>query len=180
MPKKITQDYVRSLFDYRDGELCWKKPVRAKGSLRFRAGTPGKDGYVYTTIKGIQYRNHRLVFLYHYGYLPENFIDHIDRDVSNNTIENLREVSASCNSRNANVQNRSRSRVAGVFWDKKQRRWIVQITFNKIRFPLGSSKDLIEAVALRYAGEQCLKWEECNASTSAKKVLTEYFELIKL
>lgn len=50
-------------------------------------------------VDGRMYRAHRLVFMYHHGYMP-NIVDHIDCDKTNNRIENLREASKSENGMN--------------------------------------------------------------------------------
>jgi len=67
---------------------------------------PGKQigylsntGYYATSHKGKQYLVHRLIWLYHYGYLPIE-IDHINRIRTDNRIQNLREVSRTENMRN--------------------------------------------------------------------------------
>lgn len=48
-------------------------------------------GYRQICYKNKLYLEHRLIFMYHHGYLPKE-IDHIDRCKDNNRIENLREV----------------------------------------------------------------------------------------
>ena len=67
---ELTQKYVRSLFNYRDGELYWKV-ARQGRKLGVPAGGISLDGYRVIRINGKLYRSHRLIFLYHHGYLPE-------------------------------------------------------------------------------------------------------------
>lgn len=88
--KIITQEYLHELFDYKEGNLYWKNDNRAKKIKGQLAGYINKDGYRAIRKDGKYYLAHRLVFMYHNGYLPK-FIDHIDRNKSNNLIENLRE-----------------------------------------------------------------------------------------
>lgn len=88
--------------EYRDGGLYWKKRPR-KASLVFvgdRVGSLDKDGYRKFSLRGRYYREHRVIFFMHHMYWP-TLIDHIDRDVSNNSIENLREATPKLNSRNS-------------------------------------------------------------------------------
>ena len=98
MTKKLTQKRLRERFYYdaSTGILYYKKPRKNKSV----AGYDDGRGYLLTIIDGERHYNHRLAWLYVYGYLPENFIDHINRNTLDNRISNLREVSATCNARN--------------------------------------------------------------------------------
>ena len=124
-------------------------------------------GYTSIMISGKNYRAHRLAWLYVYGYLPEHEIDHIDRDKSNNKIDNLRHVSCSCNKRNVGLRQDNTSGIKGVYWDKQSDKWRAQITANNKQHHLGLFTDFTEAVCTRLAAEQCLNWPSCDANTSA-------------
>ena len=172
----LTQERVRELFDYReDGSLIWKV---SRGSVRAGdvAGTLREDGYRTTKLGMEKHRNHRLVFLWHHGYMPENQVDHVDRNPENNRIENLREVGQVCNSRNSRVRADNSSGVVGVSWNVRVGKWqaYVMIT-NKMRH-LGYSSDFTEAVAHRLAAEQCLNWGGCHNSTSAFLHMQKYLK----
>lgn len=84
MVNMLDYDLIKKDFVYIDGELYRK------------CGTLNKNGYHNTKYKEKIYRSHRLIFFYHYGYLPK-CIDHIDGNKSNNKIENLREATYSQN-----------------------------------------------------------------------------------
>ncbi len=133
------QKQIRSLFDYRNGNLYWKvvrQGIR-NGGL---AGTVIEGGYRQVKIDGKSYYAHRLIFLYHHGYLPE-FLDHIDRNPLNNNIENLRKATYQENGRNQKKTKSyngkpTSSRFKGVTWFKQTRKWMAQITIE------GKSKNL--------------------------------------
>ena len=57
---------------------------------------------------------HRIIFQLHYGFDPSGQIDHIDRDGSNNSLSNLREVTSKINARNKSCQKRNKSGKTGV------------------------------------------------------------------
>ena len=160
---------VRALFDYReDGKLIWK--IKRSGTKKWKtAGAMHRNGYVVVTVAGKQYPAHRLIFLYHYGYLPEkgNELDHINRQRDDNRIENLREVSRQCNQRNTGNWETNTSGVKGItFVDNC---WRACIRVMNILTNLGSFDDFDEAVLTRLAAEQCLGWAGCDSSSPAYK-----------
>lgn len=59
-------------------------------------GYPNKDGYRRIKLDGKTYLMHRMIFLYHNGYLPP-VVDHEDRDTGNNSPNNLRNLSKAGN-----------------------------------------------------------------------------------
>jgi hypothetical protein len=140
------------------------------------AGTHRSDGYLNVMVDGKFYRAHRLIFLYHFGYLPENDIDHIDRCKTNNKIENLREVSHTCNARNSTQQNLTSSGVKGITWHKSRQKWLVHIMVHGAAKYLGIYSDFTEAVAYRLAAEQCLDWGSCDSSSPAYQFMEGYCE----
>jgi hypothetical protein len=171
----ITQERVRELFLYKDGSLFWQV-CRGHVSEGSMAGTPNKDGYLHVGVDGKHYKAHRLIFLYHFGYLPEHEVDHIDRDRSNNKIENLREVSRTCNMRNSTQRSRTSSGVKGLAWHKPTQKWLARIMVHSTRKHLGTYSDFTEAVAHRLAAEQCLNWGSCDSSSPAHQFMEDYCE----
>lgn len=72
------------LFIYDDGLLINKK----SGNIYCNED---RDGYIRVRISGREYRAHRIIWEMFNGPIPEGLlIDHIDGDVYNNRIENLR------------------------------------------------------------------------------------------
>ena len=131
------------------------------------AGCIRSDGYVTISIDRTIYLAHRLAWLYVHGYMPENDLDHIDQDPSNNQISNLREVSRSCNAQNSGNPKDNTSGVKGIYWHKQVGKWHVQITTNRRKAYLGIYDDFDDAVCARLAAEQCLNWGGCDSSSPA-------------
>ena len=81
-------------------------------------GSYDKDGYLIIKIKGKQYKAHRLVYAYFHGKFPSNEIDHINRNRTDNRIENLRDASRLENIANTQQKPNKETGVIGVYRDK--------------------------------------------------------------
>ncbi len=88
-------------------------------------------------IKGKLWLLHRLIYIYHFKSI-KNTIDHIDRDNTNNKIENLRDVSSSTNQLNRGKQINNTSGYKGVYLDKRRGNWVAEIKINYKKHWLGS------------------------------------------
>lgn len=108
----IAQETLIELFEYREGDLYRKKSI-AGWPAGIKIGSLHKSGYVSVRLAGSHYQLHRLVFLYHHGFLPK-YVDHINGEISDNRIENLREATVEGNTRNAKVKKTNRLGVKGV------------------------------------------------------------------
>ena len=168
MAETLTYEQVKKLFDYKEnGELIRKVWVHSSCKIGDTAGSLHFSGYFCTQVFGEQYYNHRLVWLWHYGYFPEHQIDHINRDKTDNRIENLREVTKTCNSRNTGNFCNNTSGVKGVFWYKKSQKWCASITVAGKTVNLGYYLEFLEAVCHRLAAEQAENWDGCDSSSPA-------------
>ena len=128
-PKDITfsQDLLHELFEYKDGQLY------RNGKL---AGGLHKSGYRQIKLNNKQYPAHRLVWVYHHGYIDTQYqIDHIDGNKDNNAIDNLRLVTA-----RENCYNRSKLKAKGYSWDKNNKRWHASIAIENALKYLGQFK----------------------------------------
>lgn len=143
----ITQELVCSLFDYRDGKLFWKNSGHGKTKGK-EAGTVSKNNYRHIHINYKQYFTHRLIFLYHNGYLPE-VIDHKDGNPLNNKIENLREATLSQNQYNRRIDCRNKTGVKNV--NKKGNKYRVVFTVMKKSRHYGYYDTIEEAAAVAKA-----------------------------
>lgn len=129
-----SQEHLNELFEYKDGELYRRKPC----------GTVDGSGYMQTGIKGKYYKNHRIIFMMHYGYVPD-YIDHIDGNPLNNRIENLRPATSSQNQYNTSIRSKNRSGVKGVSFDPSSKKWKARIGFDNKDILLGKFNTVEEA-----------------------------------
>lgn len=125
----MTQEKLKAIFDYHpDGFFIDKGNRRLKkdkGKL-IKGSINGSEGYLRFNAFGKYLAMHRMVFLYHHGYLPK-VVDHIDRNKLNNKIENLRESTLSQNRANSKLTSKNTSGYKGV--SKMRNKWRVQIEY---------------------------------------------------
>jgi len=165
----ITKDKLCEVLEYRKGKLYWKKNTGNKDFSGKVAGSKNHNGYIATVINNKRYFNSHLVWLMHHGYISENLLDHINRKRDDDRIENLREVSRSCNNRNAGLRKDNSSGVKGVSFHNGCEKWHAYINVGGRKRYLGKSDDFYEAVLLRLAAEQCIGWGVCEKGSSAHK-----------
>lgn len=149
----ITQSRLQELFSYENGNL-----IRANGSI---AGSVNKRGYRVICIDYKIYKAHRLVFLYHHGYLPDQ-VDHINGEKDDNRIENLRPADNSKNMMNRGALKNNTSGYKNVYWDKESGKWAVKVRLNRKLHNLGRFNDINSAIAAAHAGRNNLHGEYAN------------------
>jgi len=120
----LEQSLLQELFDYKNGQLVWKKkPSNLQHLIGMVAGCLHCSGYRNIKIGGISYPAHRLVWIYHYGSIDQNLqIDHINGIKDDNNIKNLRLVTAQ-----ENCYNRSNLNAKGYTWNKSMNKWQASI-----------------------------------------------------
>lgn len=126
MKEYPTQEYLKSILTYRDGMLYWKERLSSKGVVGKIAGSDVKSRhYRKIGINGKRYFTHRIIWIMLNGPIPSRMeIDHINRDHTDNRIENLRLVSRSQNSLNKNHKNIR----------KQGKGYLTRVTFNGILY----------------------------------------------
>lgn len=101
---------LRWAVDVRRGR-GYKILFKAKGDV---AGSVGK-GYSHVGLNGKIYKTSRVVWeMFNGGIGPHHDIDHIDGDIHNNSIGNLRKVTTALNARNSRRRCDNKSGTAGV------------------------------------------------------------------
>lgn len=111
-------------------------------------GYKRKDGYWLLSYGGKHILAHRVVWALNFGVIPEGMvIDHINRNPSDNRIENLRVVTQSANLMNVGVRSHCRSGEKFISLDVRTGRFSVRIR----RKSYGTYGTLEEAIAVRDA-----------------------------
>ncbi len=146
-------EYLAKKVKYIDGVLIWIDCVKA--SLNgTKAGRPDVNGYL--RIHGRSNRMiavHRLVYYLHHKTIPK-IVDHIDGNVSNNRIENLRAATFLGNAQNAKTPVTNTSGRKGVYFVKASKKWQASIRADgKLKY-LGIFNSFEEAVSARELGEK--------------------------
>jgi len=158
----ITQEKVKHLFDYhKSGSLVRKIYTSSNARVGSFVGCEGAEGYKLVRVDGKLYRVHRLIFLWHHGFLPE-YVDHIDTDVINNKIENLRRCSKSQNSCNGKMRINNTSGIKGVSWNKEKSKWMAKLCHKRKQMHIGYFSSIHEAEKAVRAARKKLHGEFAN------------------
>ena len=148
MTFQITQQRLKEVLTYDPctGHWTWlvdRKTGRGAGRVHIKAGSRAgaiahANGYRKIGIDGRRYWEHRLVFLWMTGEWPKNHVDHIDGDGGNNAWKNLRDVTRSVNMQNRKHATKSSlTGILGVTFNRNRKKWVAQITINKVPKGLG-------------------------------------------
>lgn len=126
---------LHELFEYKEGELYWKKkPSKyANNVAGEKAGMTASQGYWRIKVDGSTHFAHRLIYAMHNNGNCPDFVDHIDGDHMNNTIENLREATIVQNAQNAKLHATNKSGAKNVSWLPVKNCWRVLVSINKKR-----------------------------------------------
>lgn len=139
---------MEEYFEYKEGNLYWKNhPSRPSNNGR-KVGWPARRGYLVFCVLGKNMAVHRVIYWMHTGEWPE-VVDHIDGNILNNSIENLRAATASSNMMNSRKTTKpTASKYKGVLKGNKDN-WRARITLQGTRFNLGTFINELDA-ALAY------------------------------
>lgn len=109
--------------------------------------------YVQIRLFNKLYLAHRLAWFYAYGNWPENGLDHLDGNGTNNALSNLRDIPKDLNGRNSQKKRNNTSGVNGVYLQKQINRWVAEGHYtengvNKKKY-LGCFKNIEDAAKAR-------------------------------
>jgi len=127
-------NYVLTNFDYNpsSGELFRV----LTGGERAIAGTPC-NGYMRSKVKGALEYNHRIAWCHYYREQPPEFIDHINRVRTDNSIKNIRACTLSQNQSNRKLSSNSSTGFTGVCYVEKSKKYKATIYKNSKPIYLG-------------------------------------------
>ena len=139
----ITQQELKEALSYNKdtGTFTWIKTATVAGSKL-------NTGYISIKINQKRYVAHRLAWLYIHGDMPNNQLDHINRNKSDNRIENLRECNNAENSQNKiNPLSTNKSGYFGVSYykNRKLNPYVASIYANGTNTHIGCYNNPIDA-----------------------------------
>ena len=160
----ITQERLKELcyYDLETGIFTWLVLRRGSAKAGDIAGSKHPDGYWQLRIDGKRYLAHRLAWLYVYGVLPKNYIDHKDHDMINNKITNLRDVTKAGNNQNQikAMSNNQSTGLLGAHYHKKNNKYTSCISVNYKQIHLGCF-DTAEEAHSAYVNAKRIHHETC-------------------
>ena len=144
-------------YDRATGKLYWK--IRPSHVVKpgDEAGSVGTEGYVDVGFAGRLYKAHRIIWDMinpDDKLTPNHQIDHINHIRTDNRIENLRKVHHCDNAKNKSMRVDNTSGVAGVYYDRTNRKWRARIRASGTTICLGRYDSLEEAACARQKAEE--------------------------
>ena len=110
MRDKLTAEELRKSLSYDPSTGIFRRTSNSKV-----AGCTTAFGYRSISVMGVEYRSHRLAWLYVYGCWPDGQLDHINGIKDDIRIANLREATVIENQRNAKIRIDNTTGFKGVF-----------------------------------------------------------------
>ena len=133
-------------YDSNSGKLSWRN-----GPRKFRAaGNISDKGYLFIRLRKKSYYVHRIAYALYHNKMPENEIDHINRNRQDNRICNLQDVTKQENQHNRCVQWNNTSGTTGVYFNKQAQKWIASIYIDGKQTIVGRSICKLMASIVRH------------------------------
>lgn len=171
--EKLSTDFLKECLDYDSltGNFIWKVRPRShfkadwshrSWNLRWSGTVAGwkdrtshsKDEYYWKiSVNSVNYKAHRLAWVFITGEWPENVIDHINGNTLDNRSINIRSASDWDNATNQKRRKDNKSGVTGVGWQKAICKWYANGRINNDLQHLGFYTDKFEAICARKSWE---------------------------
>src|SRR5262245_21464631 len=132
-------DQIRKFIDY--------DPLTGSFTRKFgKGGNGGKDvrGYIRLYVGGKRYYGHWLAWWFVHGEWPKRALDHINGNMADNRIANLRLATKQQNAANSK---KKRTGLKGAHWHKGAKKWVAQIRCHPKFYYLGLFETEAEAHA---------------------------------
>lgn len=150
----LRYDSTTGLLFWRERDVSWFPT--SGGAARWNGKHAGKvaltsqnrQGYLQGQVLKVCVKAHRVAWAIHYGHWPDH-VDHINGDVKDNRIVNLRSVSQADNNRNAKVRRDNKTGFPGIQQYGPNGRWKAVIGNDYI----GLFDTLEQAISARKAAQ---------------------------
>ena len=150
----LTQDELTATLHYDPGTGVFTNlRTRANARIGSEAGAISGRGYRYIMVHRKLYLAHRLAFLWMTGEFPQDHVDHINGNRSDNRWENLRCASREENQKNRKLNCDNTSGYTGVKWHLHTSRWTATVTSNGKHYCIGYYHSKTDAVRARALAE---------------------------
>jgi len=146
-PNPHCYETLNSYFNYdpENGIITWKIKRSNRKQAGSEAGLIDSNGYRRIKVSPKLYLAHRIAWLLYYKEWPDRLVDHINMDVSDNRICNLRIATKSQNMMNTKKYKSNTSGYKGVYYKKREKCYIGNITINGERHMTKQYKTAEEA-----------------------------------
>lgn len=128
-------------YNHVSGKFTWLPRANKSFTTRYagtEAGTKNEEGYVKIYVDCRSIAAHRLAWYFYYGVDPQNYlIDHIDKNTSNNCINNLRLANHSLNTQH--------SVTSATGYKLRDNKYLSYFSINKKHIHLGTFDTELEA-----------------------------------
>lgn len=151
-----------------NGRLLHRADVKHRRAGE-EAGYPNNIGYRQVMIGRKIYSVHRIAWALYYGEHPEDEVDHINGNRSDNRLCNLRLATSSQNNQNRRLSSRNKSGVKGVFlvkWNKSVR-WRVSVGHSQRKYYITHFQCFGKAVKHAHEMRAKLHGEFANSGVAA-------------
>lgn len=134
----LSKEEFNEIFLYADGKLFWKISPHPRIRVGDEAGSY-TSGYIHVELFKKVYKAHRIIWVMHFGSIPEGFlVDHLNGVGTDNKISNLRLADSKSNQRNSKKRVNTLSKYKGVSWHKGQGKWNATIQVDGVRHHIAS------------------------------------------